>query len=56
VYCDSTGALSVIRNPMLEDLTKHIDVILHHVRERQDAGYVDFSYIPSGNSVADTLT
>jgi hypothetical protein len=56
MFCDSTGALSVIHNPVLADFGRHIDVILHHLRERQDAGYVNFEYIPSNENVADALT
>jgi hypothetical protein len=41
----------VIRSPEPEDLRKHIYVILHHVRERQNAGYVHFAYVPSADNV-----
>ena len=56
IYCDNRGALSEIHNPVLEDLRKHIDVALHHVRERQDAGYVDFQWVSGAENVADAFT
>jgi hypothetical protein len=56
IYCDSKGALSKIHNPVLEDLRKHIDVSLHHVRERQEAGYVDFKWVSGEENVADMFT
>jgi hypothetical protein len=55
ISCDSAGALSIIHNPVLEDMRKHIDVILHHVREWQDTGYADFSWVSSSDNVADIL-
>jgi hypothetical protein len=55
ISCDSAGALSIIHNPVLEDMRKHIDVILHHVRERQGTGYADFSWVSSSDNVADIL-
>jgi hypothetical protein len=56
ISCDSAGALSIIHNPVLEDMRKHIDVILHHVCERQDTGYVGFSWVSSSENVADIFT
>jgi hypothetical protein len=56
VYIDNGSALTVIKNPVIEDRRKHIDVIHNHVREREAAGYVNFSWIPSRENVADVFT
>jgi hypothetical protein len=56
IYCDSKGALSEIHNPVLEDLRKHIDMSLHHVRKRQEAGCVDFKWVSEEENVADMFT
>jgi hypothetical protein len=56
IYCDSKGALSEIHNPVLEDLREHIEVSLHHARERQEAGYVDFKWVSGVENVADMFT
>jgi hypothetical protein len=56
IKVDNASALSHIRNPVLEDIRKHIDVVYNHIRERQDAGYVDFCWVPSADNVADIFT
>jgi hypothetical protein len=55
IRTDSKAALSVIKNPVVEDMRKHIDVVLNHVREREDARYVDFSWVPGSENVADVF-
>ena len=56
MYSDSQSALSLICNPVLEDMRKHIDVIYNHIRERQDANYVSFSWISGKDNIADMFT
>lgn len=56
MYSDSRTAVGLIRNPVTEDMRKHIDVIYNHVRERQEAAYVDFKWIAGGDNTADTFT
>jgi hypothetical protein len=52
IKVDNASALSHIRNPVLEDITKHFDVVYNHIRERQDAGHVDFCWVSSADNVA----
>lgn len=56
MFTDSQSALSYIRNPVLEDLRKHIDVILNHVREREHAELVHFEWVPGSSNTADLFT
>jgi len=56
MYSDSRTAVGLIKNPTVEDMRKHIDVIYNHVREREDAGYVDFEWIEGSTNTADTFT
>ena len=56
ISTDSRAAYTVIKNPHLEDNRKHIEVIYHHVREREAAGLVEFQWIPGRDNVADVFT
>jgi hypothetical protein len=56
MHTDSRCVLSLIRNHVVEDMRKHIDVILNHVREREDAGYIQFSWVSGTKNVADVFT
>ncbi len=54
--CDNQSAIQLIRNPVFHQRTKHIDVRYYFVRERQEAGDVDVSYISTKDQLADPLT
>lgn len=41
MFSDSRTAVGLIRNPVTEDMGEHIDVIYNHVRERQEACYIE---------------
>jgi hypothetical protein len=56
IWDDNQGAISLIRNPITSDRSKHIDVQHHFVREKERLGYVSFEYCPTESMVADTLT
>jgi hypothetical protein len=36
LQCDSTSAISVAKNPMLNSETKHIEVRYHFLRQRRE--------------------
>jgi hypothetical protein len=52
-YTNSQCVVSFIRIPVLEDMQKHIDVIVNHVREREEARYIRFGWISGTENVAD---
>jgi hypothetical protein len=56
MHTDSRCALSLIHNPVVKDMRKHIDVILNHVRELEDAGYSKLSLVSGTENVADVFT
>jgi hypothetical protein len=56
IYGDNQSALALANNPVSTSRAKHIDVAYHFTRERVLLGDVAFSYIPTDQMVADTLT
>jgi len=56
LHCDNQSALKLTDNPCGTARSKHIDVTHHFVRDRVRSGDLLFSYIPSGQMVADVFT
>ena len=56
IFCDNQAALSLIKNPILSQRSKHIDVIYHFTRERVARKEVQFAYCPTAIMIADCLT
>lgn len=56
VYSDNSAALGLIRNPIVSNRSKHIDISHHFVRERQLRNEVIYEYIPTASNVADVFT
>lgn len=56
LICDNQSTIQLIRNPVFHQRTKHIDVKYYFVRERQEAGDIDVSYISTNDQLADPLT
>jgi hypothetical protein len=44
---DSTGAISIARDPVKHELTKHIGVDAFYTRAQVQAQIVAFQYVPS---------
>jgi hypothetical protein len=56
IYSDNQAALSLLRNPVSSQRSKHIDVMYHFARERVAMGDVVFHYCTTHEQVADALT
>jgi hypothetical protein len=56
LMCDNQSTIQLIRNPVFHQRTKHIDVNYYFVRETQEAGDIDVSYISTNDQLADPLT
>ncbi|WVZ81417.1 hypothetical protein U9M48_028797 [Paspalum notatum var. saurae] len=53
---DSTSAISIAKNPVLDSRTKHIDVRFHFLRDHYEKGDIDLIHVVSANQLADIFT
>jgi hypothetical protein len=56
LFSDSQPAIALANNPEHHAKTKHIDIQYHFVREKIQEGFLDLSYIPTKEQLADILT
>lgn len=56
IYEDNQSCLKLVRDEKLSDLTKHIDLRVHFVKDYVDKGLVMCKYCPSEEMLADLLT
>lgn len=56
VYCDNKTAISIAHNPVLLDITKHVEVDKHFIKEKIDSIVLCMPCIPTTSQVADILT
>ncbi|BFG15965.1 hypothetical protein CerSpe_022390 [Prunus speciosa] len=56
LYCDNKAAISIAHNPVQHDRTKHVEVDRHFIKEKLDAGIVDFPFVKTEDQLADILT
>nr|AAX92854.1 retrotransposon protein, putative, unclassified [Oryza sativa Japonica Group]ABA92609.1 retrotransposon protein, putative, unclassified [Oryza sativa Japonica Group] len=56
VYCDNVNAVYLFTNPEQHQRTKHVEIDLHFVRDRVDAGVVRVLHVPTTSQYADIFT
>jgi hypothetical protein len=56
IRSDSQSSLALVRNPVVSQRSKHMDVLHHFVREWSDRGDIVSEYCSTERTVADSLT
>jgi hypothetical protein len=56
VYCDNQPAISVSKNGIKSERTKHVDVKYHFVTEQIEKRTIESKYLPTDQQQADILT
>ena len=56
IHCDNQSCIKLSENPVFHDMSKHIDIRYHFIRDCVQRGIVQLQYIPTDVQVADILT
>eukprot|EP00253_Pinus_taeda_P021765 PITA_21765 len=56
IYCDNQSCIKLLANPVFHDISKHINIMYHHIRYYVQWRIMLLSYIPTEDQDADILT
>lgn len=56
VLCDNQSAISIAKNPVHHDRTKHVEIDRHFIKENIENGTILLQYISTSQQTADILT
>ena len=56
VLCDNKATISIAKNPVQHDRTKHVEIDRHFIKEKLEGGTIRLMYIPSSRQTTDILT
>ncbi|GJZ79695.1 retrovirus-related pol polyprotein from transposon TNT 1-94 [Tanacetum coccineum] len=56
IYCDSSSAIAMTRNPIMHGRTKHIEIKYHYIRELVARGKITLELCRSMDQLADLFT
>ena len=56
LLCDNKAAIDIAHNPIQHDLTKHVEVDRHFIKQNLEAKIIQFPFDKSEDQLADILT
>jgi hypothetical protein len=56
LLCDNESAIRMVDNPIEHIRTKHIDIRYHFLRDHQQKGDIEITYVSTHNQLADIFT
>lgn len=56
VFSDNTSAITISKNDIHHERTKHIDIKYHFIRESQKSGKFQIKWLPTNLQLADVFT
>nr|GEU53519.1 putative ribonuclease H-like domain-containing protein [Tanacetum cinerariifolium] len=56
IICDNKAAILISKNPVQHDMTKHVKVDRHFIKEKLEAGIIELPFVNSSDQLADILT
>ncbi|RVX07454.1 Retrovirus-related Pol polyprotein from transposon TNT 1-94 [Vitis vinifera] len=56
MMCDNLAAISIAKNPVHHDRTKHVEIDRHFITEKVTSETVKLNYVPTKHQTADILT
>ena len=56
VLCDNKAAISIAKNPVHHDRTKHVEIDRHFIKEEIEILVASLVYTPSSQETTDILT
>ena len=56
IYCDNKSCVKLLDNLVFHDMSKHIEIKYHYIRDMVQRGVVKLQYVTMNEQIADVLT
>jgi hypothetical protein len=56
LYCDNKAAINIENNPVQHDITKHVEIDRHFIKNKLDEDIVCMPFVGTKEQIADVFT